>query len=53
MTIRTVEKIIGGLATRDGGGVELLRIIGQPQLMDFDPFLLLDAFRPDDLMAAK
>jgi len=28
-------------------------MISQPQLMDFDPFLLLDAFRSDDLMAAK
>ena len=54
MTNRTVEKVIGGQATSDGAGVELLRMIGQPQLMDLDPFLLLDAFRsdnPDDYIA--
>jgi redox-sensitive bicupin YhaK (pirin superfamily) len=28
--------------------VELVRVIGQPALMDLDPFLLLDAFRSDD-----
>lgn len=48
MANRTVEKIIGGQVTSDGAGVELLRMIGQPQLMELDPFLLLDAFRSDD-----
>jgi redox-sensitive bicupin YhaK (pirin superfamily) len=28
--------------------VDLVRVIGQPALMDLDPFLLLDAFRSDD-----
>ena len=53
MTNRTVEKIIGGQAPSDGAGVKLLRMIGQPKLMDFDPFMRLDAFCSDDLMAAK
>jgi redox-sensitive bicupin YhaK (pirin superfamily) len=43
-----VEKIISGQATSDGAGVELVRMIGQPGLMDLDPFLMLDAFRSDD-----
>ena len=48
MSNRIVEKIIDGQVTSDGAGVELLRMIGQPQLMELDPFLLLDAFRSDD-----
>jgi redox-sensitive bicupin YhaK (pirin superfamily) len=48
MNIRTAEQIVTGQATTDGAGVELVRVIGQPALMDLDPFLLLDAFRSDD-----
>jgi redox-sensitive bicupin YhaK (pirin superfamily) len=48
MNSRTVEKIINGQATSDGAGVELVRMIGQPAMMELDPFLLLDAFRSDD-----
>jgi len=54
MSNRTVEKVISGQATSDGAGVQLVRMIGQPQLMELDPFLLLDAFRsnnPDDYIA--
>jgi len=54
MSNRKIEKIVNGQATSDGAGVELVRMIGQPQLMDLDPFLLLDAFRsdnPDDYIA--
>ena len=54
MSVREIEKIVSGQATSDGAGVELVRMIGQPQLMDLDPFLLLDAFRsdnPDDYIA--
>ncbi len=32
----------------DGAGVKLSRIIGQPELPDLDPFLMLDAFGSDD-----
>lgn len=38
----------------DGAGVELDRVIGQPGLLDLDPFLLFDHFhsdRPDDYIA--
>ena len=38
MNTRTVEQIITGQATTDGAGVELVRVIGQPALMDLDPF---------------
>ena len=48
MNTRKVQQIISGQATTDGAGVELVRVIGQPALMDLDPFLLLDAFRSDD-----
>ena len=48
MNTRKVQQVISGQATTDGAGVELVRVIGQPALMDLDPFLLLDAFRSDD-----
>ncbi len=37
-----------GMATSDGAGVNLVRIVGTPRLPDVDPFLLLDEFRSDD-----
>ena len=36
-----------GIATSDGAGVALTRIIGQPALPELDPFLLLDEFGSD------
>ena len=36
-----------GMPTSDGAGVRLTRVIGSPQLPDFDPFLLLDEFGTD------
>ncbi|MDH5355141.1 MAG: pirin family protein [Gammaproteobacteria bacterium] len=51
---RKVEQLVTGMPATDGAGVELVRVIGQPRLMDLDPFLLLDAFRsdnPDDYIA--
>jgi len=48
MKKRKVKQVVSGQATTDGAGVELVRVIGQPALMDLDPFLLLDAFRSDD-----
>ena len=48
MTQRKLKQIVTGRATTDGAGVELVRVIGQPDLMDLDPFLLLDTFRSDD-----
>jgi redox-sensitive bicupin YhaK (pirin superfamily) len=51
---RYVSRVIKGRPTTDGAGVELTRVIGQPDLPMLDPFLLLDAFRsdnPDDYIA--
>ena len=47
-THRKIAQLLTGVATTDGAGVTLVRVIGQPDLMDFDPFLLLDAFRSDN-----
>lgn len=46
-TLRRVSRIIKGMPVTDGAGVELTRVIGQPELPMLDPFLLLDAFRSD------
>ncbi len=47
MAVRGLERIISGQPASDGAGVRLVRMIGQPALMQLDPFLLLDAFRSD------
>lgn len=50
-TIRDVKKIIKGNVVVDGAGVKLVRVVGKPDVEDFDPFLLLDAFdskNPED-----
>jgi hypothetical protein len=44
---RALAKVMSGVATSDGAGVELTRIIGSPGLDMLDPFLLLDAFGSD------
>src|SRR5689334_16112856 len=44
VTIRGVTRLVRGMATSDGAGVKLTRVIGQPQLQDLDPFLMLDEF---------
>ena len=40
-------RTIRGMATSDGAGVKLTRVIGGPALSEFDPFLLFDEFRSD------
>jgi redox-sensitive bicupin YhaK (pirin superfamily) len=45
---RRVERLLTGMATTDGAGVRLSRIIGQPTLRNLDPFVLLDRFHSDD-----
>lgn len=47
INLRSVSRVIKGMPTTDGAGVELTRVIGQPALPMLDPFLLLDAFRSD------
>ncbi|MDM7860676.1 pirin family protein [Alteromonas sp. ASW11-36] len=44
MTTATVAKTVRGIATQDGAGVKLSRIIGQRDLQNLDPFLMLDEF---------
>ncbi len=47
MTWRTLTRTVRGRPTSDGAGVRLTRLVGQPDLADLDPFLLLDEFRSD------
>ena len=44
---KTLSKKVKGIATSDGAGVSLTRIIGQPALPRLDPFLMLDFFGSD------
>jgi redox-sensitive bicupin YhaK (pirin superfamily) len=39
---REVDRIVRGLPSRDGAGVSLTRLLGQPTLPHLDPFILLD-----------
>ena len=54
MSVRPVEQIVAGMATQDGAGVQLTRILGSSRLDHLDPFLLLDEFKsnnPNDYIA--
>ncbi|MGV8959577.1 MAG: pirin family protein [Stenotrophomonas sp.] len=49
-----VLRTIRGMPTSDGAGVRLTRVIGNSELPDLDPFLMLDEFgtdRPEDYLA--
>lgn len=49
--LRRVKKIVTGKHTVDGAGVKLVRVLSNENTVDFDPFLLLDAFdseNPED-----
>jgi redox-sensitive bicupin YhaK (pirin superfamily) len=51
---RPVRQRLRGQAASDGAGVRLTRVIGNPQLPDLDPFLMLDEFgsdKPGDYLA--
>ncbi len=48
ITPRRVVRALPGMATTDGAGVSLTRIIGQPALRNLDPFILLDRMHSDD-----
>ena len=51
---RGVERIVQGVATSDGAGVKLTRVLTGKLHRRLDPFLMLDAFgsdRPDDYIA--
>jgi quercetin 2,3-dioxygenase len=47
LATRAVQRVVRGMPTSDGAGVKLRRVIGQPQLPDLDPFLMLDEFGTD------
>lgn len=42
--LRTVKRLITGKNAVDGAGVKLVRVFGNHDVKDFDPFLMLDAF---------
>jgi hypothetical protein len=51
---RAIERIIEGIATSDGAGVKLTRVLTGKLQRRLDPFLMLDAFgsdNPDDYIA--
>jgi redox-sensitive bicupin YhaK (pirin superfamily) len=51
---RTIERVVEGVATSDGGGVSLTRVLTGKLQRRLDPFLMLDAFgsdNPDDYIA--
>jgi quercetin 2,3-dioxygenase len=45
---RSIERIIEGIATSDGAGVKLTRVLAGKLQKRLDPFLMLDAFSSDD-----
>ncbi|HCY62690.1 MAG TPA: hypothetical protein DHV59_07655 [Oxalobacteraceae bacterium] len=48
---RGVERVVAGMATSDGAGVKLTRVLTQDLQRRLDPYLMLDAFgtdRPED-----
>jgi redox-sensitive bicupin YhaK (pirin superfamily) len=45
---RTVEHLVEGVATSDGAGVSLTRVLTGKLQRRLDPFLMLDAFGSDD-----
>ena len=45
---RVLERSVAGVATSDGAGVKLTRVLTQDLQKRLDPFLLLDNFRSDD-----
>ncbi len=45
---RGVERLVRGIATSDGAGVKLTRVLTQDLQRRLDPFLMLDAFRNEN-----
>ena len=51
---RRIERLVAGMATSDGAGVKLTRVLTQDLQRRLDPFLMLDAFgtdNPEDYIA--
>ena len=54
MKLREIQKTVRGQRAVDGAGVRLVRILGNADVYDFDPFLMLDSFdstNPSDYTA--
>ncbi|CAO3414649.1 pirin family protein [Azospirillum doebereinerae] len=47
-TVRPVIAAVEGMATSDGAGVSMTRMLGTPRLRTLDPFLMLDLFGSDE-----
>lgn len=45
--VRELQKVITGVPTTEGAGVQITRIIGTRELNTLDPFLLFDTFESD------
>lgn len=51
---RKIKKQVGGYRTQDGAGVNLVRVLGNGTIQEYDPILMLDSFdstNPDDYIA--
>ena len=51
---RKIEQKVRGFRTQDGAGVNLVRVLGNKTVQQFDPILMLDSFdstNPDDYTA--
>lgn len=48
MKKREIAKMVRGQRTTDGAGVRLVRVLGNRDMEDFDPFLMLDSFDSTD-----
>jgi redox-sensitive bicupin YhaK (pirin superfamily) len=46
--MKKIKRIINAQPSQDGDGVKIFRSIGSHQLIDTDPFLLLDELKSDD-----
>ena len=45
---RKIKRVVAGKEAQDGAGVKLVRVFGNHDVGDFDPFLMLDAFDSQD-----
>ncbi len=45
---RKIKKQVTGFRTRDGAGVDLVRVLGHDTVEEFDPILMLDSFDSTD-----
>ena len=51
---RRIEQQVRGYKTQDGAGVNLVRVLGNRTIQEYDPILMLDSFdstKPDDYTA--